>query len=76
MPIHQVAVGEYQASSVSHNLVWFFTFTTSVKESAAGELGLMLPKYCKTFDSPNMFASFHHPDWNDDQQLLCSDSTC
>ena len=46
-----VTLGEYQVSSVSHSPVWFITFTTSAKVSRVAKLCLMLPKYCKTFDS-------------------------
>ena len=42
---------KYKASSASLSSVLFLTLSTSGKASKAAELYLMLPKYCKTFDS-------------------------
>ena len=44
-----VELGEYQASSGSHNPVWFMIFSTSAKASNYAKLFLTLPKYSKTF---------------------------
>ena len=38
--------------SISHSSVWFITFTAATKSTRAAELCLTLPKYNKTFDSP------------------------
>ena len=40
------------SSSTSHSPLWFITLTTLEEASEPAVLCLMLPKYCKTFDSP------------------------
>ena len=49
------AIGEYQVNWVCPSPVWSVAFTISLKASKAAELGLMLPKYSKTFDSLNWY---------------------
>ena len=41
-----------KVSLASHNSVWFITFTNPAKAFEPTELCLTLPKYCRTFDSP------------------------
>ena len=41
-----------QVSSISHSSIWLVTYTILAKTFRAVEL---LPKYCKTFDSPEYF---------------------
>ena len=48
-PIRRVALGEYQVSSASRSLEWFFIFMTLAKVFDAEELYLTLSKYCKNF---------------------------
>ena len=42
---------DYQMNSAFHSPVWLMTFTNLAKPFRATELYLMLPEYCKTFDS-------------------------
>ena len=47
-----LTLGENQASSASHSLAGFVSFTTFAKIPRVSELFLALPKYCQTFDLP------------------------
>ena len=55
-PSHRGNSGKNHSESIRWswqlNSVWFVSFMTLGKTSGVGKLCLMLPKYCKTFDSP------------------------